>query len=454
MGGTFDRRQFLGTAAAGTLAVTATRGSAGTRTKALTAASATEVPPPDKQQWQQLDTAIRGWWDPDLHSSQEPAIRADTSGTLLFLAFPYDTPGGTTSSFPEMYCWDSYFINRGLLAHGRLDLVRNHIRDYLLMAERYGFMPNGNRTYYLTRSQTPVFPDSVWRYYTASGDLDLLYQAYPLLKAEYEDYWNGPSHQTPTGLSTNRDSGDPSLPPQMASEAETGLDWTPIFNGDVRRCAPLITNCALVRYAQVLAAAGKEVGRPAEAARFAADAATRAALIRRYCWNQQRGLFVEYDYVAGQQLPYISDCAYWPLWAGIASADQARQLAANLPALLQPWGIAFTDQAYPDPYPAGEVSADNLQWMYPAGWPPMQLITVQGLDAYGYQSAASQVASRFLSLMLAQYQNTGQLWEKYNVADGSLNLPNARYGVLPLHGWTAATAVLLGRRIFSDQSLS
>lgn len=150
----------------------------------------------DEAQWRKLDATIRMWWDGDVRQETEVEIRQAAKPGVLFLPFPYIAPTGAGDTyFPFMFAWDTYFYNRSLLAHGRLDLVRNHIRNYLFMIERRGFMPNANHTALGTRSQTPVFPDSVWRYYVASGDLDLLHQAYPLLKREYREYWRG-SHQS------------------------------------------------------------------------------------------------------------------------------------------------------------------------------------------------------------------------------------------------------------------
>lgn len=433
------------------------------------AAGRTDIPAndvvPDEQQWRRLDSAIRSWWDSDLEYATEDQISTSTC-SLLFLPFPYVTPGGIEGVIRGMFAWDAYFINRGLLAHGRLDLVRNHILNYLSMVERYGYMPNMNSVTGMTRSQTPVFPDSIWRFYQASRDVDILYKAYPLLKHEYIHYWNAPHHQTDTGLATNRDLGDAGLSAELAAEAETGLDWTPIFNGDVRRCTPLITNCALVRYARVLALMAREIGCTVEAVKFDKAADSRAELIRRYCWSEEVGLFFEFDHVTGEQLSYVSDCAYWPLWAGVATRNQAYRLVCKLHLLEQQYGIASTAEAYADPHPETAYSGvaavqkhenmmgglGQLQWMYPAGWPPSHLISVEGLDEYGYSELAKRVAARFLSVVLNQYQNTGKLWEKYNVVNGSLVLPNSRYGNQIMHGWTAAVAVLLGRRIFLQQS--
>jgi alpha,alpha-trehalase len=430
---------------------------------------------PDQQQWQALDTAIKSWWDQDVSRATEKEIREDKGGYLLFLPFPYIGPTGPGRAFSSMFGWDTDFINRGLLVHGRADLARNHILNYLFMIDRYGYMPNTNLTLGATRSQTPLIADTLWRYFSVTQDLDLLYEAYPRLKRNYQEYWLGSHHQTPIGLATNRDLGDRGLAPELAAEAETGLDWTPVFGGDVRRCVPLITNCALVRYERMIARIAKQIGRTDEVELFNKKADDRTALIHKYCWNESAGFFVEYDYTAAKQLPYLSACAYWTLWAGVATEAQAKRLAQNLRRLEKPFGLSVTDKTYPLPLPLstydtacfvtpeGELSRtdpgnvlgghEQLQWMYPAGWAPLHLIVAEGLEAYGYASDARRLAAKFLGMVLTQYQRTGQLWEKYNVVDGGVYLPNARCGNTRMHGWTAAAAALLGRNIFEGRSL-
>jgi alpha,alpha-trehalase len=419
---------------------------------------------PSEKQWRALDDAIRRCWDEDVNTATEEVILATRDQSLLFLPFPFVAPCGTADgAFAHMFHWDAHHTNDALLAHDRPELVRNHILNYLFMIERHGFALNANHACAATRSQVPVFPGSVWSYYAHTCDGDLLLQAYPLLKREYERYWNAPHHQTPIGLATNRDLGDLLLAPEYAAEAEA-IDWSPIYAGDIRRCAPLITNCALVRYARVLALIAAAVGRADEAARFAQDADRRAELIREYCWDEEAGLFLEYDHVRGERLPYVSVCTYWTLWAGVATAGQADRLVENLHLLEKRYGLAVTDRAYSDPHRAPAYSepeqaagivggGDQLQWMYPAGWAPMHLIVVEGLDVYGFSADAERVAARFLSVVESNYQKTRQLWEKYNVVDGSLALPNSRYGNLPMRGWTAAAAALLGRRLFCGESL-
>ncbi len=413
--------------------------------------------PLDWEAWAALDAQIRAGWLQGRTEAMEAQIRQDPQGNLLFLPRPYITPGGSPTApaaaesdvFREMYNWDTYFINRGLLAHDLTEPVRDHILNYLFMIDRFGYMPNGNRTPLSTRSQIPVFPDSIWRYFQATGDRELLAAAYPRLRREFFEYWLSPPHQTAIGLSTNIDPADPLLPPELSAEAEA-LDWTPIYGGDIRRCVPLITNCALVSYAATVADMAQALGDAPGAEAMRKEAGSRARRIRDLQWDGARGLFCEYDAVAGQKLPYVSDGAFWPLWAGVATAEQAAESVRSLQVLRAPWGITATDRAYPDPHRPGLLAEGALQWMYPAGWPPSQWIACEGLDRYGHHAEAEQVAASFLHLVLSVHKRTGRLWEKYNVVDAGLELPNARYGVMPMQGWTAACVAVLGRRLLAS----
>lgn len=422
-----------------------------------------------KNEWTVLDREIRSWWDSDIRKAHEEEIRDPESnriwysdeehkakearkespieGTLLFLPYPYISSAGSETAFPEMYCWDIYFINRGLLLHERYDIIRNHLKNHLFMIDRFGMVLNGNRTYYRTRSQTPLLAADIWRYYQATKDMDMLYTAYPLLKKEYLHYWNAEHHKTPTGLATNRDLGDPELRPELAAEAEIH-DFSPCFDGDVRNCNPLQTNCALVRYADVLSLIAHTLHRPDEEMLWKSDAQTRRNLINKLCWSDAHKFYFDYNYIESRRLPYWSLSAYWTLWADIASDEQAKSLVKHLARFEQPYGLAQTDQQYPSPHPEFEW----VQFEYPSGWPPMQMMVVDSLLRYGYADEAKRIARNYLQLILEQYRLTGKLWEKYNVVDGNLEFPKERYTVPPFHGWTSAAVVVFGDLLFKTSS--
>ena len=83
---------------------------------------------------------------------QKPADKADES-SLLPLKYPYIVPGGR---FREIYYWDSYFTALGLIESGHIALVEAMLENFIDLQSRYGCIPNGNRSYYLSRSQPPI----------------------------------------------------------------------------------------------------------------------------------------------------------------------------------------------------------------------------------------------------------------------------------------------------------
>ena len=104
--------------------------------------------------------------------------------SLLPLDHPYVVPGGR---FREIYYWDSYFIMLGLEQDGRLDLARDTLDNFASLIDRYGHIPNGNRSYYLSRSQPPFFSLMVELIAAHDGDA-VLVKYLPELEAEYA-YW-------------------------------------------------------------------------------------------------------------------------------------------------------------------------------------------------------------------------------------------------------------------------
>jgi alpha,alpha-trehalase len=298
-------------------------------------------------------------------------------------------------------------------------------------------------------------------YFERHRDRDLLARAYPVLKREFHDYWCAAHHQTPIGLATNRDLTDPALGnaqleqfslsatrlrPELAAEAEVH-DFTAIYAGDVRQCVPLQTNCALVRHAQTLAWMAGEIGWHEESREWQAEAERRAGLIRLYCWHEAQGFFFEYQYEQRKQLPFWSLGAYWVMWAGVATAAQADRLVSHLVKFEHAHGLSQTDQSYPSPH--AEFNA--LQFNYPNGWPPFQIVVIEALEAYGYAEIAQRLAHKFIQLQLDWFDRTGTLWEKYNVVAGNLDCPRERYPVVPLHGWSSAAVAYLGRKLFDSK---
>ena len=459
------RRSFVSMTVAGTLAMAARL----VRSEASSLAGPQSQNTGDeenlKARWLKLDNALRSWWDGDLEKADEEAIRQDATPssptplgstspwshsppkTLIFLPFPYTSGGGSVGSFPEMYGWDVHFINLGLLAHGRTDIVRWNILDQLLMIERFGKVLNGNRTFYETRGQPPLLAMSLEKYLEVKKDDDeLALLAYPLLERSFREYWNAPSHRTPIGLATCRDGGtgsDSYL--ELASEAESGLDYTPIFGGDIRNCVPIHLNCALMRQAQVLVSLSEQFGWSEKAARWRKEAEDRAELINKYCWDESEGYYFEYDYVRKTRLRYYSLNAYWPLWIGIASKAQAKRVVDHLHLFDHRYGLTFTDKTYPEIHPEYK----NLEWAYPECWPQQQVVVGQALERYGFQDLTREISRRYIANVISTWEKTGLTWERYDGVVGGHNVPVERDPAQPLHGFSSASAVVVGRIAFN-----
>lgn len=414
-------------------------------------------------EWPQFERTLVSWWAGDIRSARESDVRDDSARTLLYLPFPYSSAGGSEAAFPEMYAWDTYFVNLAMMAYGREEIVRWHLLNQLFMIERYGFVLNGNRTFYLGRSQPPLHADMMLRYVDHTGDLDFARRAYPVLAKEVTGYWCAPHHMTPSGLHTNRDILDMKAPtkeevdqlpligdlsPALLAEAETGLDFCANYEGEVRNFNPLITNCVLVRYFDVLAILAERL-QTGEVERWSQMRDERAALIQKHCWNDDVGFFLEYNYVENRQNPLFSLCGFLPMWAGFATREQAERLIQALPRFMHPYGLSQTDVEAPSPH---KPRFENVQWNYPAGWPPFQVLVSQSLRFYGYEEEASACELSWLNGCLRQYKLTGSVYEKYNVVDGSLVLPKERQkDIPPLHGWSTASCLLAGRNLFGSK---
>jgi neutral trehalase len=111
----------------------------------------------------------------------------------------------------------------------------------------------------------------------------------------------------------------------------------------------------------------------------------------------------------------------------------------------RPYGLTFTDKNYPNPHPR----LHALEWAYPEAWPPQEIIVAQALQRYGYSEKARSVSRRYIANVVTTWEKTGRLWERYNGVVGGHIVPLERKEPQPLHGFSSASAVVVGRIAFS-----
>jgi alpha,alpha-trehalase len=175
------------------------------------------------------------------------------------------------------------------------------------------------------------------------------------------------------------------------------------FSAETHHYAPVCLNSLLYKTEKDLARMSSLLGRPKEAAEWNTRASDRQKLIQKYLWDEKRGLFFDYDFVNHTLSSYEYATAFYPLWAGLATPEQAQAVVKNLPLFEQPGGLAMSRVE------------SQAQWDYPYGWAPIQLLAVDGMRRYGYAAEADRVAYNFLSMVIENFVTDKYIREKYNV---------------------------------------
>jgi len=390
---------------------------------------------------------------------------------LLYLPNKYVVPGGR---FNEMYGWDSYFIILGLLADGRVDLARGMAENFFYEIEHYGSVLNANRTYYLTRSQPPFLSSIVMDIYRAELPTHpdqaraFLQKALPFLIKDH-DLWTSPPHLAgATGLSRYIDLGhDPvpemaddstyytdvvhyllahpssanatylrrapesSQPDHSAAPATTAAGYTLTesfftgdramresgfdtsfrfgpFSGSTQDYAPVCLNALLYKYERDIAEIETILGQGAQ--HYLSLARVRKAAMNKLMWDDRAGLFMDYNNRTHARSSYRYITAYYALWTGLATRQQAIRLAANIKLFEHPGGLAMS------------TTQSGMQWDAPFGWAPTNWLTIDGLRRYGLVADARRIAREFSSTIENNFALDHTIREKYNVESADANV--------------------------------
>ncbi len=182
------------------------------------------------------------------------------------------------------------------------------------------------------------------------------------------------------------------------------------FSGSTEEYAPVCLNSLLYKYEGDLAHFATLLGRKGEAKHWTAVAEARRAAMNRYLWNEESSFFFDWNDTAEKQSTYLYLTAFYPLWSGLATPDQAAAVVRHLAAFEHPGGLAMS------------TDASGTQWDLPYGWAPENWLAVAGLDRYGYHVDAMRIAKEFSGTVLENFERDGTVREKYNVVSGSANV--------------------------------
>ncbi|RIJ37104.1 alpha,alpha-trehalase TreF [Pontibacter oryzae] len=385
-------------------------------------------------------------------------------GSLIPLPKPYIVPGGR---FREIYYWDSFFTMLGLQANHETQLIQHMVDNFTHLINTTGHIPNGNRTYYLSRSQPPFYA-LMLRILAQQKGHEVLKTYAPALRREYAFWMDGaetvtadaPSHRRvvrlPDGSILNRYWDDQPEPrPESYLEdvelaeqsgrkheevyrniraaAESGWDFSSRWFADQENLStihttdiiPVDLNALLYHVERTLADMASLEGNKEEANKYEKLAKNRRKALLKYTWSDDAGFFYDYDFVAGKTTDIPTLAAVFPLYFCMAKKKQAAAVAQKLQQdFLKPGGLVTT------------LNRSGQQWDSPNGWAPLQWMGVQALRNYKHDQLADEVAQRWVEKNEDIFHNTGKLMEKYNVQDMNLQAGGGEYPNQDGFGWT------------------
>jgi alpha,alpha-trehalase len=397
--------------------------------------------------------------------------RQPDHSTLIALPEKYVIPGGR---FREIYYWDSYFTMLGLIVSERNDLFQNMLDNFQYLIDTVGFVPNGNRTYYLGRSQPPYFGAMVSAY-AANYSWGKALQYLPALEREYqfwmkgadqleagqqaiervvrlEDhvlnrYWDNydqprpESYREDVELAENlSDQQKKKLYRNLRAGAESGWDYSarwfsrPDDFASIRTIdiLPVDLNSLLYHTEQVLSRLYQVKGDQDRSRNYLKLAERRYDAINSFFWNESEGVYQDVLWKENTTTGLVTAASFYPMYFKVARQDYAElQVPVLFKTLLQPGGLATTG------------IESGQQWDFPNGWAPLQWLAIEGLRNYGFTEKAEQVADRWLRINQKVFARTGKMMEKYNVSDTSLLAGGGEYPNQDGFGWTNGVALCL-----------
>jgi alpha,alpha-trehalase len=393
--------------------------------------------------------------------SRQPDTAKGSS--LLDLPHSYIVPGGR---FREVYYWDSYFTMLGLQESHKTKMIENMVSNFAYLIDKYGFIPNGNRTYYLTRSQPPFFSMMV-ELLSHDDGAKILIKYQPEMLKEYaywmrgaaglkkgnaskhvvrlaggellNRYWDASDQPREESYKEDVLSAKQSKEPasvfyrNIRAAAESGWDFSSRWFSDPAKLAtiqttdliPVDLNCLMYHLEQTIAQSYKLKGDKRNYKLYQAKASARKAAILKYCWDNNRGWFVDYNWRKKQVSPVKTLAGVFPLEFHIADTIQAVSVAVHLQTeFLQSGGLVTT------------LNTNGQQWDSPNAWAPLQYMAIYSLINYHQSRLAKDIAMAWIKTNIRAFKKTGKLMEKYNVVDTHTKAGGGEYNLQDGFGWT------------------
>lgn len=378
-------------------------------------------------------TYIRHYWPNIVRSHMQD------KGSLVGVPHPYLVPSyaeGHEFDYDELFYWDSYFMVQALWDDEHQALISGILDDLIFLFNRFKIIPNSSQYYMTGRSQPPfltTFIFDVEKHYRK--DINWLSERIEVAKHEYETVWMGTRkpnvRQVHKGLSRYYDYNYLN----DIAETESGWDMTPRFNRKALNYLPVDLNALLYKYEMDFARHARMTNNEREVAKWESAAERRKDTMNELMWDKAKGLYYDYDFTRQKRGTVASLAAYFPMWAGMVSEEQAGLLVKALGRFDNRGGLATTDSL-----PVSHMMLESMptQWAYPNGWAPLHFIVVKALERYGYHKEARAIAMKWIKCNLSWFNAHGVFLEKYNVVSPEKPPQKGLYPSQIGFGWTNA----------------
>jgi alpha,alpha-trehalase len=408
---------------------------------------------------------IDSYWDTVTHKPQKKVINKH----MVRIPNPYISPNSKwVGKFGFMFYWDTFFIFRGLMGTKREWLMKEMVNNFIYLFNTYGIIPNFTAQASMGRSQPPFLSSMILDTYNGyyftylrknkaerwlfrlNRQKKWLHDAVTVAKEEYETIWKDHEklyNHTVNGYSLNR-YGDRDVGYAHSSELESGWDFTSRFFNRCNEFLPIDLNVLLYKYERDFAKIASHLGNSIEENKWKKIAADRKTEINRLMWDEKTGFFYDYGYAFKKQSDFLSLAGFVPLWAGLASQEQAKRMVKLLPKFETEHGLTITAQEslakkidlskiQKRYHPAIQDIIKPKQWDYPNIWPPLEYLTTIGLLKYGFVDDARRLMKKYLESHAHFFRKYGTFAEKLQGETGE-KADTFHYESQDGFGWTNA----------------
>lgn len=403
-----------------------------------------------------------------------------TQNSQLYSIIPVDNPfiipGGR---FREYYYWDSYWIIDGLLLNNMRETVKGMIDNFLSLVNRFGFVPNGGRVYYLRRSQPPLLTPMAYLYYQNTKNTEWLKKSIGTLEKELK-YWSNQTVKVRQGLtqytllryyapsegprpeSYGEDYAtagyftDPQRKQQvytdLKSGAESGWDFSArwIFNEQggnnanlsfiqTSRVIPVDLNAFYCGALREISELYYNLGNLAKGVEYRIKYEDLKRAINQVLWNKEDKIWYDYDIKLNKHRRLFYPSSVTPLWSKCYDEWVGNALGQDVVDYLNKKGVLDYLGGIP-------TSDDNTgeQWDFPNAWPPLQDIVVRGLQNSKNKAAVTEaeiLAKRWINSNMIGYNRTKAMFEKYDAVVPGQYGEGGEYEVQEGFGWSNGVAL-------------